>query len=455
MAKSFALHLLPIILLLLQATTAKHGLAAATSVEGRETVTKRRRRNQQPQYPSKTRHDVKLFEGDIVPDYNQMLECYGTSTTAELVAKGILEAPGADNDSSTASSLTTPASLCFNRWPTRIEDVTVIPYEFAVGAFTADEQRIVKTALRDLAQQVNVLEFVPRRENSSKTQKETNQRPYLRFTADKIPSDEFSIPCWTQHVGWNGGSHQDINLGEAFCVSKGPVQHLLMHTLGSWEPTSRWDRDDYITIVWENVMPGLEFNLQRRTWDDTLGFPYFDYGSLMNNANDDYSKNGKDTILSPVSIGQLVRLSAGDVLWVRLLYQCQSGPRVYGDYLAHPCTEDCPCWRDDKSRNSGHDKNDILEVAMSCGGNNAACQGNLVCSPQTDRCVRPRSDTIADTETMWFLHVDLAPKRVTNMLVVVACIGIVLSLILVRAIWGIHGTGWFAPGYRRGYAVIP
>jgi len=185
----------------------------------------------------------------------------------------------------------------------------VIPYEFAKGAFSTAEQSIVETAMRDLARQVSVVQFVSRTSNNNNNKEANHHLPYLRFTADKIHN--IDVSCWTEHVGWNGGSHQAINLGEDFCVSPGPVWHLLMHTLGSWEPTSRWDRDDYVTIIWENVEPGLEFNLRKRVRDDTLGFPYFDYGSIMNNANDDYSKNGNDTIMAPEPIGQLDHLSSG------------------------------------------------------------------------------------------------------------------------------------------------
>jgi hypothetical protein len=54
------------------------------------------------------------------------------------------------------------------------------------------------------------------------------------------------------------------------------VWHLLLHTLGMWHTGSRWDRDDYVTIVWENIVPGREYNFRKRTHDDTLlGFPYY------------------------------------------------------------------------------------------------------------------------------------------------------------------------------------
>jgi len=495
-ATSRILHLLTTILLL-QATV-NHGLTTGSArIDGMKTASEnhRHRRHHHQYSPKESRYDnVKLWEGDILPDYSQMLECFGANTTDELVAKGILSVPENDNNTNhnNAKTTQTTTSLGFRLWPYRIDDVTVIPYEFAKGAFSDTEQSIIEKTMRDLARQVSVIQFAPRRRtissNNSKKKEEANHlSPYLRFTADKIHIDyvssfakDFTFPCWTEHVGWNGGSHQAINLGEDFCIAPGPVMHLLLHTLGSWEPTSRWDRDEYVTIVWENVLPGLEFNLHKRIHNDTLGFPYFDYDSIMNNFNDDYSKNGNDTILSPKPIGQLDHLSAGDVLWVRLLYQCRFGPRVYGDFLSHPCTEDCPCWQqqdDDKSISSstgGKDDNKnggtaMDEVAMSCDGNDAACRGNLVCSPQMDRCVRRRSDNkiaAAETVTMWWstqqVALTVVPfKRVMNggtalVLVTIACFGAVLLLSLVRAARrGVHGAGLIARRYRRDYETIP
>lgn len=325
--------------------------------------------------------------------------------------------------------------------------MTVIPYEFDKDAFDAKERSIIEKATQELANQVSVIQFVPRSTS-------LHHLPYLRFNGDKVVRENPYLAqypaCWT-HVGWQGTSHNVINL-EGFCISPGFIKHELLHTLGMWHLTSRFDRDDYVTVIPENIVPGFDYCFRKRIQDDTLGFPYYDYDSIMNLANTDFAKYGTKALLSPEPIGQLDHVSDGDILRVRLLYQCRSGPRTYDEYLAQPCTQNCPCWQDQEGDN----------IAMNCHGNDDACQGSLVCSSQTGRCIQPDGDKAntasqAEMVTMWSAQIALVAShaRVTIgavLLLIMASFGVLLSLSLVRLA---SGGGWVARRVRREYETIP
>ena len=36
-----------------------------------------------------------------------------------------------------------------------------------------------------------------------------------------------------------------------------------MHAAGFWHEQSRHDRDDYVTIVWDNILEGLSYNFDK------------------------------------------------------------------------------------------------------------------------------------------------------------------------------------------------
>ena len=67
--------------------------------------------------------------------------------------------------------------------------------------------------------------------------------------------------CWTGkwgdiRVGRLGG-RQEVSLIKAKgCLRKFNVMHELMHTLGFWHEQQREDRDQYITVNYNNIISG-------------------------------------------------------------------------------------------------------------------------------------------------------------------------------------------------------
>ena len=73
----------------------------------------------------------------------------------------------------------------------------------------------------------------------------TDEEDYVKFVS-------YNTGCWS-YVGKIGGE-QSINLQIPGCVTKkGTVIHEIMHAIGFWHEHTRDDRDDYVTINWDNI----------------------------------------------------------------------------------------------------------------------------------------------------------------------------------------------------------
>ncbi|KAL9973954.1 hypothetical protein ACROYT_G020479 [Oculina patagonica] len=131
----------------------------------------------------------------------------------------------------------------------------------------------------------------------------------------------------SSYVGRTGGK-QDINLASG-CWSKGIVAHEIGHALGFFHEQSRPDRDNYVTIKWENIKTGRENNFKKysKSTIDSLGTDY-DYRSVMHYRATSFSKNGQPTIVvkkSGETIGQRKGLSTIDAQQGNLLYKGECG----------------------------------------------------------------------------------------------------------------------------------
>ncbi|XP_010816580.2 meprin A subunit alpha [Bos taurus] len=136
---------------------------------------------------------------------------------------------------------------------------------------------------------------------------------------------EFS-GCWSevgdQHVG------QNLSIGQG-CDYKAIVEHEILHALGFYHEQSRTDRDDYVNIWWDEILPGYQHNFN--TYDDNfitdLNTPY-DYESLMHYRPLSFNKNDSiPTITAKIPefnsiIGQRVDFSAIDLERLNRMYNC-------------------------------------------------------------------------------------------------------------------------------------
>ncbi|XP_046989005.1 hatching enzyme 1.2-like [Schistocerca americana] len=182
----------------------------------------------------------------------------------------------------------------------------VVPYVIS-AAFTGGERLVVAAAFREI-HELTCVRFVPRTGHTSYV--------HLRKGAG----------C-SSLIGRVGGE-QTVSLGPG-CVYKGVVQHELMHALGFWHEHSRADRDAYVTVLLRNVVPGLEHNFQKYSWQmvQSLGLPY-DTGSLMHYGRLAFSRDGRSPTIVPrdprAAIGQRRGFSEVDVAKINLLYGCRN-----------------------------------------------------------------------------------------------------------------------------------
>uniref|UniRef100_A0A8C5DZR3 Metalloendopeptidase n=1 Tax=Gouania willdenowi TaxID=441366 RepID=A0A8C5DZR3_GOUWI len=114
------------------------------------------------------------------------------------------------------------------------------------------------------------------------------------------------------------------------CGEVSTVEHEFLHALGFYHEQSRYDRDEYVTIVMENIEPGFENNFKKvdSSKSTTQGIEY-DYTSVMHYGQKAFSIGKENTIITkdPAfqnAIGQRLEMSPKDILELNLLYKCNS-----------------------------------------------------------------------------------------------------------------------------------
>ncbi|KAI4470115.1 discoidin cub egf laminin and zinc metalloprotease domain containing [Holotrichia oblita] len=147
--------------------------------------------------------------------------------------------------------------------------------------------------------------------------------------------------CWS-YVGRSGGA-QILSLqppddtGHNCLGTEGRAIHELMHALGVFHEQSRWDRDKFVKIHTENIIPRYKANFDKQSLDNTTYTFEYDYNSIMHYGKYYFSKSkGKPTITPKKydvkKIGQRQGMSKGDCLKLNDLYHCFDIPLLKRKY---------------------------------------------------------------------------------------------------------------------------
>ncbi|KAG6449742.1 hypothetical protein O3G_MSEX006198 [Manduca sexta] len=124
------------------------------------------------------------------------------------------------------------------------------------------------------------------------------------------------------------------------CMSLGDIAHEVMHILGFSHEHTRSDRDQYVTIMWDNIKPGYKkyFDLSQGEYQNIIESLPYDYTSVLHYPPRAFSKNGQVTIHTEpgVKIGQREGLSEIDVEKIGLVYSNECVKRNK-EYLLKTC----------------------------------------------------------------------------------------------------------------------
>ncbi|XP_044301080.1 meprin A subunit alpha [Varanus komodoensis] len=134
--------------------------------------------------------------------------------------------------------------------------------------------------------------------------------------------------CWSAIGDAKHGQNLSIGVG---CDHKAIVMHEILHALGLFHEQTRTDRDDYVKIWWEHVLPDQIHNFKKYgdSYLTDLNTPY-DYESIMHYGPFSFSKNSSlRTITARISefnhiIGQRLDFSTTDLARLNRMYNCTS-----------------------------------------------------------------------------------------------------------------------------------
>jgi len=188
------------------------------------------------------------------------------------------------------------------RWPNGR-----VPYQFG-NQHSRAEQNVILGAMEQYSANT-CIEFVER----------NGEADYIEFIKDD--------GCYS-YLGHVGG-RQVVSLDDG-CVYEYIVVHELMHAVGFFHEQARVDRDEYITINWENICCNAadQFGKQTARTIQTFGEPY-DLKSIMHYEEYEFSRNDGtlktiEAIDGTSPLSNHVGFTQIDINKLNKLYECET-----------------------------------------------------------------------------------------------------------------------------------
>ncbi|XP_045761304.1 seminal metalloprotease 1-like [Maniola jurtina] len=216
-----------------------------------------------------------------------------------------------------------------SRWPNN-----TVPYEFNDKDFDEEQRDAIRDGMKLIANNTCV-KFRPRM---------PKDKVYVNITAN-------ATGCYA-HVGffpglikgWRVLNYAPYPPGEG-CLTIGTIVHELMHILGFQHMHSTYDRDNYVRIIEENIIPGTEsfFAILDSDRVSNLGVEY-EIQSVLHYSPLAFSRNGNYTIeaLEPYEglMGQREYVTDSDWLRINRHYDC---PGAWDETVDETYEKSCGC----------------------------------------------------------------------------------------------------------------
>ncbi|XP_033749014.1 uncharacterized protein LOC117333703 [Pecten maximus] len=137
------------------------------------------------------------------------------------------------------------------------------------------------------------------------------------------------------------------------CRKRSIILHEIGHAIGMFHEQARPDRDEYISILYNHILPPVRFNFQKIDPEQTTNYSIaYDYLSIMHYGETAFSFNRSAITMKAGNpsfqkkMGKATRISFRDVMSVNKMYNCAGHCTVKPNcpFKEAFVGKDCRCW---------------------------------------------------------------------------------------------------------------